>query len=73
MKLNYFAYLPEHEDELDSLGEAYIVYHLHSQGCKDMLTEKEFIFNRASPELLKALKELEVRVKKRQIDEDFKA
>lgn len=73
MKLDYMKYLPEHQDELDLLGEAYIVYHLHNQGCKDMLTEKEFLFNRASPELLKALKELEVKLKKRQIDEDFKA
>ena len=76
MSINYIDYLPEHRDELELLDEAYIEYFIASLSLfesKNRLTENEFIFNRASPELLKALKGLEVKLKKRQIDEDFKA
>ena len=71
MNLNYIAYLPEHQDELELLGEAYTEYFFAGLGCEDRLTEKEFIFNRASPELLKALKELEVKRKRKEIEQDF--
>lgn len=73
MKLDYIAYLPEHQDELELLGEAYTEYFFSSCGDNERMTEKEFILNRASPKLVKAIKELEVKLKKRQIDEDFKA
>lgn len=72
MNLNYIDYLPEHRDELELLSEDYIEYFFASHGCKNRLTEKEFIFNRASPELLKALKELEVKRKRNEIEQDFK-
>lgn len=75
MNLNYIAYLPEHQDELELLGEAYkdyFFYILRGTGSETMMTEKEFIFNRASPELLKALKELEVKSKINEIEGDFK-
>lgn len=74
MKLNYIDYLPEHQDELELLSEAYTEYFfaILGSGSKNRLTEKEFIFNRASPKLLKALKELEVKRKRNEIEEDFK-
>jgi len=75
MKLNYFDYLPEHQDELELLGEAYTEYFfsiLRDSGSKNRMTEKEFVFSRASPELLKALKELEVKLKINEIEQDFK-
>lgn len=71
MKINYINYLPEHQDELELLGEAYTEYFFASYGIKNRLTEKEFIFNRASPKLLKALKELEVKRKRNEIEQDF--
>jgi hypothetical protein len=74
MNLNYIAYLPEHQDELELLGEAYSDYFfsiLSGSGSGDWMTEKEFIFNRASPELLRALKELEVKSKINEIEQDF--
>jgi len=72
MNINYIDYLPEHQDELELLGEAYIEYFIVNRDSKNRLTENEFIFNRASPELLKALKELEVKLKTNKIEQDFK-
>jgi len=74
MNLNYIDYLPEHQDELELLGEAYTEYFFSILGSssKNRMTEKEFIFNRASPKLLRALKELEVKRKRNEIEQDFK-
>ena len=74
MNLNYIDYLPEHQDELELLGEAYTEYFFSILGSdsKNKLTENEFIFNRASPGLLKALKELEVKRKRNDMEQDFK-
>ena len=71
MILDYYKYLPEHQDELEVLSEDYRYYFLTSVYGETM-TEKEFILHRASPQLLKALKELEVKRKRNEIEQDFK-
>ena len=73
MKLEYMKYLPEHQDELELLGEAYGDYFFSSWNDIERMTEKEFILHRASPKLIQAIKELEVKSKMEEIEQDFKA